>query len=107
VRSPLRGHDWIESGRIGQLLPACGAESYEGSDKLAVVAEALAAVEQWDRAERVARAIPDLEAQVRALAALAGALVAVDLDRALAVAAEAEDAARTIPTPTTGRRRGR
>ena len=69
----------------------------ERDDTLAAVAEALAAVGQWDRAERAARGIVDPETQVRALAEVAGALVAVDLDRALAVAAQAEGTARTFP----------
>ena len=50
------------------------AEGDERDDTLAAVAEAHAAVGRWDRAERAARGIADPEAQVRALAAVAGAL---------------------------------
>ena len=73
------------------------AERDERDDTLAAVAEAHAAVGQWDRAERAASGIADPEAQVRALAAVAGALVAVDPDRALAVAGQAEATAGTLP----------
>ena len=70
---------------------ADGAESYEGSDMLAVVAEALAAVEQWDRAERAANGIDDAGTRAEALGDLVGALVvASEWERA-------EQAARAIP----------
>ena len=70
---------------------ADGAESYEGSDMLAVVAEALAAVEQWDRAERAANGIDDAGTRAEALGNLVGALVvASEWERA-------ERAARAIP----------
>jgi hypothetical protein len=68
-----------------------GAERYEGSDMLGVVAGALAAVEHWDRAERAANGIDDAHTRTEALGNLAGALVAAgEWDRA-------ERVARAIP----------
>ena len=56
---------------------------------------------QWERAEQAARGITDSDAQVRALAAVAKGLMAVDQDRALAlaVAADADQVLRSIPDP--------
>jgi hypothetical protein len=60
-------------------------------EALAVVARALAAVEQWDRAEQAVRTITDADTQAKALGDLAGALAdAGPWDRA-------ERVARAIP----------
>jgi hypothetical protein len=67
------------------------AERDERDEALAVVARALAAVEQWDRAEQAVRTITDADTQAKALGDLAGALADAGLwDRA-------ERVARAIP----------
>jgi hypothetical protein len=48
------------------------AERDERDEALAVVARALAAVEQWDRAEQAVRTITDADTQAKALGDLAG-----------------------------------
>jgi Trypsin-like peptidase domain len=67
---------------------------------LAQVAEALARNGAYDRAEAFARSIDDPKGQATALVKLAEALVEVDRDRALVLAADAEQAARTITHPS-------
>jgi hypothetical protein len=67
-----------------------------GPALLTVVATALAEAGQWDHAERVARSITDPADQAEALAMVAKALADIDLDRALTLAAGAEQAARSI-----------
>ena len=77
---------------------------------LLALAEGLAAAGQWDRAEQSARSIRDVNAragwlatvalaQTRALSAVAEALAEVDRDRAIALADEAKQTARTIMDP--------
>ena len=76
-------------------LAAGGAPSYDRDGALAAVAEAHAAVAQWDRAEEAARRIPITSTQATMLGTLAQALVdAREWDRAQRVA-------RAIPDPET------
>jgi Trypsin-like peptidase domain len=63
---------------------------------LGAVAEALVEVGEWGRAEQIARTITEPNAQAQALGALAKALAEVDRDRALALAADAEQTARRM-----------
>jgi hypothetical protein len=75
------------------------AGEQDRDDALTAVAEAQAAVGRWDHAELAARGIADPDTRVRALATLAGAVLAVDPGRGLALAAAAEEAARGIAEP--------
>jgi hypothetical protein len=74
-------------------------DAYAQTKALGALATALIHGGEWERAEQVARGITDPDAQVRALAAVAKGLMAVDQDRALAVAAAADQVLRSIPDP--------
>ena len=82
-----------EAEQIARAISHTSAQA----EALEAVAGSLAAVELWDQAEQIARAIPYTGFQVRALGAVAAALAGADRDRALALAAEAEQIARAIP----------
>jgi len=61
------------------------------------VVDALAEGGQWDRAEEIARTMASPDHQAEALSAVARSLAAINLERATALAVEAEDITRTIP----------
>jgi hypothetical protein len=64
-----------------------------------VVAKALAAVGEWDRAEQIARSITRLNYRAEGLSGVAQALAEVDHDRAVALATDAEQTISSITDP--------
>jgi Trypsin-like peptidase domain len=81
-----------EAERTVGLLP-----SFTGlqAQALLPVAETLAVLKEWDRAEQVARTIASPADQAEALAVVGRELAAVNRERALALAADAQQIART------------
>ena len=81
-----------EAERTVGLLP-----SFTGlqAQALLPVAETLAVLKEWDRAEQVARTISSPADRAEALAVVARELAAVNRERALALAADAQQIART------------
>ncbi len=74
---------------------------YELAEALAWAAEAVAAVGDSAAAEAIARSVTDSAGRSWALAAVAQAVAADDLERARMLAGEAEDLARSVTNPVT------